>query len=290
MRRLVLTAVLLGLALGLVMAQGPFPPGIPHLDRTHPLLQKADVWLPVLPTHTGGSTWWNVLGTTHGILTNGALWASKAPSRFDGYVLLDGIDDYVDLPDTPAVSFERTDPMTLALSVNLTAVVRAVLVAKANTASPFEGIWFLLEPDGTVSCSLVTPVEGMGLQTTGVVTAGFWQTVVCTYDGSATEAGIRLYINGIQQATTTYWGSPTIADSILVAVPMRLGADNDGLIPLPGWLSNVLVCHCTWSAAQAKAYEDLRAPWYGGMFSPQLVQGTTLAPPAPRVKRKVTIQ
>lgn len=288
MRRLLFTAMLLGLGWVCLTAGSPFPPGVFNIDRSHTLLQKAEVWLPVLPTHMGGTTWWNLIGTTHGVLTNGAVWTYRAATRFGGNVLLDGINDYVDLGDTSAVTFERTERLTMAISLNITTLQAAALISKANPGAPYEGIWFEVRGDGTVYCGLWTPADNIQLKTTAALTADAWHTVVCVYNGGSTEDSLLLYFDGVSQATVHDGDNLSISGSLLTSEPLRLGARADGTFPLAAEVSNVIICRCAWRDSQIQAYKSLDAPWYGGMLRHTPFEGATLVPAAP--KRKVVIQ
>jgi hypothetical protein len=61
--------------------------------------------------------------------------------------------------------------------------------------------WEFYIDGGLLYFDVNNTVDYIGKATTAAVSGG-WQHVVATYDGSETRAGIKLYIDGVEQATS----------------------------------------------------------------------------------------
>jgi hypothetical protein len=100
--------------------------------------------------------------------------------------------------------FQRSDPFSLGLSLNMPAYERAVVIhrTKSWTDSGSRGYQLLVE-DGRLTFALVHfwPGDAIAVRTRAPVATGKWVHVACTYDGSSRADGLRLYLDGERQDT-----------------------------------------------------------------------------------------
>lgn len=141
-------------------------------------------------------------------------------------LLFDGVDEYVDLGDVAELSFERTD--TFSLSCWFKSTSTGWLVGKAQGSGSFRGVHFYLAtgaPIGSIHLELVNTgggTNGIDVRTNSAFNDGDWHHVVATYDGSSSASGVSIYVDGVQQATTTV--SDTLSATILHSDPASIAA------------------------------------------------------------------
>ena len=106
---------------------------------------------------------------------------------------------------------------------------RLIPLSKWRQISSGQNGWFVMvEPDGRARFQLRS---GAGVQTnsvidartTNLVTPNEWTHVVCTYDGSRVQAGVRIYINGVQSPLTYTQGNAITAGSMLNNADVTIG-------------------------------------------------------------------
>lgn len=100
------------------------------------------------------------------------------------------------------------------------------LIAKMDGASPYRG-WNLLFDNGVATVQIIStwPADALSVSTpTGVMGRGQWTHVFFTYDGSGKAAGVKLYVNGVEQLLKT--NTDTLNGSIQTQSPLWLGRRN----------------------------------------------------------------
>ena len=143
-------------------------------------------------------SWWpgdgdanDLVGTNTGTLMNGATFAVGMVSQAFS---LDGVDDYVSVPDSPSVNFNPTSPITIDLWAYRTAsdTTMHLIAKRLNCGSinfqiafdPSSGLHFVGDNGGVVTHT------DLPLNT--------WTHLAVTFDGVST---FRFYINGSLTAT-----------------------------------------------------------------------------------------
>ncbi len=143
----------------------------------------------------------------------------------------DKVDDYIDCGDPDSLSFGNglvDSPFSISLWTKISSdTVNGGLIAKASDSNIGEYYLYVVAP--TFYFRLVDNSQAafMGVQRSGIPLAS-WVHVFTTYDGTSTNAGIKIYFNGIQQ-TTALTNSGTYIATENTAVSLRIGR-RDSLI------------------------------------------------------------
>ena len=179
-----------------------------HLDAANP---KSYV--------SGSTTWYDLSGYNNtGTLTNGAIFDTANK----GSILFDGVDDYVNVPyNASTISFPTNNATICAwYRVSTSGDAYGCLVTQRSSGgSGFQTY--------VISNKLYADGGGTGgLYSTTTVAAGTISFATFVYD--KTNSLLKVYLNGIYEAQTSYTGN--IQDTY----PIRLanGAFGDG--PFPG--------------------------------------------------------
>lgn len=135
---------------------------------------------------------------------NGALYSQTG--KLNNALGFDGVDDAVDISDDDSLSFgdgAGTDSsVSISAWINMddatSFVICDKLVEYTFDTGGSDNLFFRIY-DGLISLPTAKQV-----QTTGTLTAyeGQWINVVATYDGSSTAEGVKLFIDGEEQATS----------------------------------------------------------------------------------------
>ena len=161
----------------------------------------------------------------------------------------DGGDDYVEVANESNFDFERTDPFTFATWIKTTNTANNdFIINKQEDTGSVRGIWFTVDNEagggfpggGVIELGLMNNSSTYSAwhgETS--VTDGEWHHVVATSDGTGSD-GIRLYVDGMQEATTTIQDGLG-ANTILSNVPLTIGSRDNGGVPFDGEIDNARV-------------------------------------------------
>ena len=206
-------------------------------------------------------------GANTGTLTNGPVWQPTTGGISNGALSFDGVDDYVDIANESNFDFDRTDPFSISAWVydNKTSGFSYV-VTKVLNGTNWPGYRFMLDSTNRKLYGLLVGVTGgtaggdaIDVRTyAGTLSVNAWHHIAMTYDGSATAAGVRLYIDGADMAhDVTHDG---LVSSMLNNQTVHLGkSPSDGGGRLDGYLDDVRVYNRVLSG------DDVRALYYGGV-------------------------
>jgi hypothetical protein len=177
------------------------------------------------PPPTGMAAWWpgdgntnDIQGSNNGALMNGATFA---PGMVGQAFSLDGVDDFVQVPDTPTVSITGAISMDAWIKPNSMLGSAQTIISKYNTACPVLGTeqrsYILrVEPDGRLRFCLY-PGDGnyRCVDTASpVISAGVFTHVAATFD--PLTQSMKIYVNGLEVSAPLVGGSVnviTISDS-----------------------------------------------------------------------------
>jgi hypothetical protein len=125
-----------------------------------------------------------------------------------------------------AIQFERGDAFSYGAWVNLQGGDGAVL-SKMNAAPSHRGI-DLLVAGGRVMPHVVTkwPENALKVSTVNAVPLNQWVHLMVTYDGTGKALGLKVYVNGVPQATTT--DVDNLRGTIRSGSPLLIGKRVDG--------------------------------------------------------------
>jgi len=173
-------------------------------------------------------SWWpgngdaaDIVGGNHGTPLNGATFA---PGLVGAAFSLDGVDDFVEVPDSPGFTLSS---ITLDAWVKPSSVTGSLhpIVTKYNASLPDPtGVsWSFLGASngglGFVAYQSVSDYRGVESNKT-VLAPGVWQHVAATFDSQSQV--MVLYVNGDEVPATLMAGSTEVAISDSVA-PVDFG-------------------------------------------------------------------
>jgi hypothetical protein len=146
-----------------------------------------------------GTTVFDEWGTNTATAANGVLFGSAYGVRDDG-AFFDGTNDYISCGVSG--TFQKTNAITMAGWFKTTLPSPALITRWARLTSG--GILTYLDAGRPVFAILSSIGGGISARTTSAtITNNVLRHVVFTYDGSSSVNGIRIYIDGVDQARTT---------------------------------------------------------------------------------------
>jgi len=212
-----------------------------RLNRSHPLARGLIACWPM--NEGGGNTIYDLSGNySIGSLIGNAKWSpGKFGSCHDG----DGDGDYIDFGDKDIFSFGNGTsdlPFTLSIWANGRTIangVRAPLFCKSAEyffASYTNNTLYGRISDNSAAAYHQRMVSSLGTYAPNDT----WHHFVMTYDGSAAQAGIKIYIDGIRRDSSsgsggTYVAMENLTNSFTVGRRTTAlgGLDFDGLLDSP---------------------------------------------------------
>jgi mono/diheme cytochrome c family protein len=122
--------------------------------------------------------------------------------------------------------FERDTPFSIAMWVKLASPKQGgSILARMNEADNFRG-WDIWLEQGKVGIHLVNkwPDDAVKTLTRDALPGDRWNHVVVTYNGSSDAAGIKIFVNGNKQQTTS--PTNTLKSTLRTSVPLKIGQRN----------------------------------------------------------------
>jgi len=169
----------------------------------------------------------------------------------------DGVSDYVSIPDNTIFDFEYNDSYSFSIWVffdNITTQSR-MIYSKQNNAAPFRGYnCYRSSSSGNVQLEMIndnSPSYALVNSYTFTPTLSTWYHFTITYDGSETNTGFNLYIDGeikTPSATTNTLGGRTILNS----EPLQVGARGGVSAEFDGKLDELMIFPRELKAIEAK--------------------------------------
>tara|TARA_R110001592_G_scaffold72890_7_gene222745 strand:+ start:8375 stop:9157 length:783 start_codon:yes stop_codon:yes gene_type:complete len=150
---------------------------------------------------------------------------------------MDGTSDYVEVGNHSVFNFTSgggsDNPFSLSAWVQTTSSNDQGAIISKNSGNGVPSNWLLYHNQGQVQ-ALIYDGSGSNLaairaftQSSGLLPPGQWSHVIMTYDGSKSQNGINLYINGQLQSVTRSNPSP-YSGLQATASPVRIGANAAG--------------------------------------------------------------
>ncbi len=122
-----------------------------------------------------------------------------------------------------ALSPERHDPFTMALSVRMKRPARTRLVERTDPGNNSRGFRLETDDEGRLEFQLVHNVENdrLTVVTSEPLATGGLHHVAATYDGSSTAAGVRVFVDGSRVSTEIR--QDTLTSSISTKAAQKIG-------------------------------------------------------------------
>jgi hypothetical protein len=241
------------------------------MNRHHPLNRGRLAWYLAIPATSGGRQWFDIAGPNHGTLTNMGTgtngWRPTTRPGGHGHLLFDGnvAGPQVRAPAVvgPAGGFSAA----LWLAVPAVASV-VLLVSQYQPAASY--LQFFLAND-VVQFRIIGTDVGSGLPYIGratgpVATANSWMRLVGTWDGTTTNAGIKVYFNGVQADTTNDGAGTFVGPSTSAILPL-ISCQNAVDAPLTGAVDDVSRWDRPLSPAEVRADHELGRRGYPGVLN-----------------------
>jgi len=176
-----------------------------------------------------------------GTLTGDPTWID---GKYGSALSFDGTNDYVNMGDVSILNFERTNPFSISGWFKHTVTgVNQIILSKQQGTSPARGWRVMLGTDDKLSLYLYNNPDTsnfIGATTVSAFTdANTWVQFTTTYDGSNTNAGINIYINGVLTSVTP--SLATLTDTIQTSVSVNIGARDNGYLYFNGSIDDVRI-------------------------------------------------
>jgi Concanavalin A-like lectin/glucanases superfamily/Right handed beta helix region len=226
-------------------AYSPYDSDSTFTDTPHPFMETDDtVALYYLDENEGSSTKdWSDNGHT-GTLSN-MTWGA---GRYINAAVFNGTNSYISIADDDGFSFTDAQgdlPVSVSAWIYLDEQRNCRIVTKRNGSSNCEwelyynstyGIYFTLYSGGSNQYYI-------GRYTKTPLSTGQWIHVAASYDGSGTRAGVRLFIDGVEDlvcgnagSESTYSGMSNTSASVII------GASSNGTYqPFKGKIDQVRI-------------------------------------------------
>jgi hypothetical protein len=159
-------------------------------------------------------------------------WTSNDRRWGAGALKFDGVSDYVNMANETPFDFERTTQFSMEAWVRPipNGATQSILTKNANVA-PFTGYQWTISAAGLQNFQLINSTTStLYLSVIGTVNLydGNWHHVVITYSGSSTAAGVKMYVDGVEDQATVL--SDTLGtNSILNNLTFKIGQRNGGV-------------------------------------------------------------
>ena len=125
--------------------------------------------------------------------------------------------------------YERDQKFSYGAWIKLAKPAQATgsALARMDDANGHRG-WDLYIEGGKVAAHIIHKWEGDALKvvTNDAIKANEWSHVFVTYDGTSKAAGLKIYVNGKPQVTTT--AADTLKNTIKTTVPLKVGRRHTG--------------------------------------------------------------
>ena len=195
---------------------------------------------------SAGVTAGDSAGASAGTLTNGAAWTA---GRYGGAVSLDGINDYISLPNLDVAGAGITMTAWVRFS-SFPASSDQRILSKATSFQEQGHYWMLSQTLASSNSRLrfrlkTGSVTSTLIASSGNLAANTWYHVAATYDGAA----MRLYLNGVEVGSMAKSGSVATSST----TPVSIGRNPDGSNFLSGAVDDVRIYNRGLSATDIAA-------------------------------------
>ena len=139
----------------------------------------------------------------------------------------DGSNDFANTPLTPETTFDSTLPFSVSYWIKDINFNQGGILMDTLEASPgYKGVQIVYstgtekQPQITIIYNSATTNQ-IRARSAGLQIPNEWNHVVFTYDGSETEAGVLIYLNGVEQAKV--FTQDLLTSTMVTTRPVNLG-------------------------------------------------------------------
>lgn len=211
-----------------------------------------------------GNTVYDRAGTPSATLNNGT-WSGTGSHWTSGKYgkggKFNGSNDYVDIHNPMTIA--KTTPFSLSAWVYSSANTNGCISQNAPEHAPYNGVWFCygssVGGNNKPAFALVdTNSKQINIRATNAISINSWHYLSATYDGGASIAGMKIYVDGIQVSTTTT-ASDTFTSDLNNTGNWRIGTDgySNPVDFFPGKIDEVRIYNYVRTSGQI--VEDMNA-------------------------------
>ncbi|ABE56957.1 Collagen triple helix repeat [Shewanella denitrificans OS217] len=145
-------------------------------------------------------------------------------------------------------SHKKDMPITVSAWVR-TSELQGVhpLVSKLDAIGN-QGFSITVSPQGLTFSLMDQALAGITVSTSGLPSLTSWTHVAVTYSGSGKASGVKVYVNGLEQTTTTL--TDNLALQTNTFAPLYIGGSIREPAPFPGAIDEVLIAPTAYSIGQ----------------------------------------
>ena len=176
---------------------------------------------------------------------------------------LDGIDDYVTM-GTSKLEFNRTTPFTFSLWIKPHQAEFSAIIGNTFNGGFYQGYMIWQQVSGgsiTLNCRLrKSSSENVQFEGTSTFSLNQWYHIAMTYDGSGANTGLKLYVDGVNQAGTRSGTMTQDLNWSSNAIPFNIGSRMNGDRPFNGNIDEVGIFDAELSASDVTSIYNSGAP------------------------------
>lgn len=203
-----------------------------------------------------------------GTLVNGPAFVA---GRINNAADFDGSNDRMDIANESNFDFERTQAFSISTWINRdTATTEDDIISKYDLSASYRGYAIWMPDNATCTswgaangCFRFNIINTSGTNFIAVsnfsgTATGVWHHIVATYDGSSTENGMRIYVDGVLSKVNS---GNTISATALNNVPLRMGDDNtaDNCCEFDGKIDQTRIYSRELNIAEVRALYEIGA-------------------------------
>ncbi len=187
--------------------------------------------------------------------TSSDAWFGGVSGKFNSSLAMDTTTDTISVGDISMYAFDRSNAFSLSAWEKTTTNGAATLISKQDSSAPFTGWNMQTGSNGFVYLQLVNTYSTNALEVHSTNDVNYydgnWHLITMTYDGSSTDAGVKIYMDGNAVPTTASFTS-TLASAITNSISVYIGSRNAVGQKFGGQLDDVRIYNYVLSATQAK--------------------------------------
>jgi hypothetical protein len=138
---------------------------------------------------------------------------------------LDGVNEYINCGNNTAFDLESTDKFTFSVRVNIInySLTTTEHIISKYSNPPAKGYFLAVQANKIVfNLQNNGGANGIIVATVNTFNISQWYNIIVTYDGSLSAAGVKIYVNGINEPINII--ADTLTGSILNSETLKLGA------------------------------------------------------------------